>query len=69
MMPLHLAAENQAELEVVEALLLAYPDAASKRDEVRCAVDVGHCVCSVQGGLPCMGMWVRYIVYFRMMCE
>jgi len=33
--PLHLAAANQAELEVVRALLREYPEAARERDLVR----------------------------------
>ena len=33
-LPLHYAAENQASLEVVSALLLAFPDAASKSNHV-----------------------------------
>ena len=40
-LPLHYAAEQQAGPEVVSALLLAYPDAASKADMVRCGADVG----------------------------
>jgi len=34
-LPLHYAAANQAEVQVVKALLEAYPAAASTGDEVR----------------------------------
>jgi hypothetical protein len=44
-LPLHCAAERQAGPEVVAALLLAYPDAASTPDEVRCRGGVGLCAC------------------------
>lgn len=46
-LPLHLALGCNAGPEVVEALLLAYPDAAGKPDEVRCGGDMGCYLCDV----------------------
>jgi len=43
-MPLYYAVKYKAGLEVVAAVLHAYPEAASKVDKVCCWADVGHCV-------------------------
>ena len=35
MLPLHLAVQNQASAEMVQAVLAAYPDAIKEKGEVR----------------------------------
>ena len=52
-LPLHWAAEKQAGPLVVSALLLAYPDTASKPDGVHCGCDMGYCACSVSMCAAC----------------
>jgi len=66
-LPMHLAVANQAGPEVVVLLLQAYPDAASKADEVGCEGHMERCVHSVFMCASCMRtcFWFMFIYAYK----
>jgi hypothetical protein len=65
-LPLHHAGANKVELEVVAALLQAYPDAASKPDKVRCEADMaGSFFCNFELRAVCSRVLQSMNIYMH----
>jgi len=65
-LPLHHAGANKVGLEVVAALLQAYPDAASKPDKVRCEADMaGSFFCNFELRAVCSRVLQSMNIYMH----